>query len=426
MSLRAAAISTAVLFALPSLAFAQGFPNPSLYRIERIVTGLSTPLFVTAPTGDSRLFIMERGGRIKVRENGVVSPTNVIDISANVATSGERGLLGMAFAPDFATSRRFYTYYIDNTTFNTRIDRFELPVGSNVAINRTNVYTVTQHPRDNHKGGWIGFRPGEANNLYIAMGDSGGGNDPDNAAQNLNSPLGKILRIDVSGTGVAVPASGNPFSATSSPAGRTDIYAYGVRNPYRSSFDRQTGHFYIGDVGQDTREEVNVDEGTFDGLGKNYGWRPLEGNGDNPGVGDAAPANATPPAFSYRHGIDSPSESGFRGSVTGGFVYRGTDIPTLNGQYVFGDYVTGRIGMFRYDPATNLATNYFDLTGMLNPGFANIGRFDLASFGEDGRGELYLVDIDGDIYQLRARSVIPEPTSLALVASAMPLLLRRR
>lgn len=396
-------------------------PNISL---TRVAAGLSSPMFVTAPAGDPRLFIVERAGRIRVIENGSLLPTPVADFSSLVSTTGERGFLGMAFAPDFETSRAFYVNYNRNTgNGDNIIARYLLPVGSNTAVFDANVYTIGQHTNTNHKGGWIGFRPGDGNNLYIAMGDSGGANDPLNSAQNLNSPWGKMLRVTVNPTGVATPAAGNPFSATTSPPGRTDIWSYGLRNPFRASFDRLTGDLYIGDVGQDTREEINVEP---PGLpGRNYGWRPREGNGDNPGVSDPHPPNFVDPVYSYNHGSPPMSQSGQRGSVTGGYVYRGTQVPPMYGRYIFGDYVTGRIGSFVYDPVTNSAVDFMDLTQFLNPNLSVIGRFDLVSFGEDGFGELYLVDIDGEIFQL-TYNVIPEPGWTGLLAPGLVLASRRR
>lgn len=397
-------------------------PNISLVRVA---AGLSSPMFVTAPLNDPRLFVVERAGRVRVIDNGVLLPTPVADFSSLVSTTGERGFLGMAFAPDFDTSRAFYVNYTRNTGAGDNvIARYRLPVGSNTAVFDEIVYVIPQHSNSNHKGGWIGFRPGDGNNLYIAMGDSGGGNDPLNAAQNLNSPWGKILRVTVGPTGPAVPAAGNPFSAATSPPGRTDIWSYGLRNPFRNSFDRLTGDFYIGDVGQDTREEVNVEPPGQ--PGRNYGWRPREGNGDNPGVPDPHPPNFTDPVYSYNHGTPPMSQSGQRGSVTGGYVYRGSQVPPMYGRYIFGDYVTGRIGSFIYDPATESAVDFMDLTQFLNPGLSVIGRFDLVSFGEDGFGELYLVDFDGEIYRM-TYNVIPEPTPTALLGGgALALLGRRR
>lgn len=414
----AAAVGTSLMGSFASAQLVA--PNISL---RQVATGLTSPLFVTAPAGDSRLFVVERAGRVRVIENGVLNPTPVVNFSSLVDTVGERGFLGMAFAPDFATSRAFYVNYSSNNTTNrdTTIARYLLPAGSNTATFDQIVYTVPQHTNTNHKGGWIGFRPGDGNNLYIAMGDSGGGNDPLNVAQNLNSPLGKILRVTVGTTGAAVPAAGNPFNGTN---GRTDIWAYGVRNPFRASFDRLNGDFYIGDVGQDTREEVNVEEFTVPGV--NYGWRALEGSGDNPGVGDPAPGNATGPVFDYTHGGGFPGFPGeSTGSITGGNVYRGTRVPTLAGRYLFADYISGRIGSFIYDRNTNAATNYMDLSQFLNPNRSVIGQFDLVSFGEDGFGEMYLVDIDGQVHQIQY-NLIPEPAALGLFAPAVMLLARRR
>jgi len=395
-------------------------PNISL---TRVATGLSAPLFVTAPEGDSRLFVVERSGRVRVIENGVVNPTPVVDFASLVNTSGERGFLGMAFAPDFATSRAFYVNYSNQTsaTRDTTIARYILPVGSNSATLDQIVYTVPQHGNSNHKGGWIGFRPGDGNNLYIAMGDSGAGNDPLNSAQNVNSQWGKILRVTVGASGPAIPAVGNPFNGTN---GRTDIWAYGLRNPFRNSFDRLNGDFFIGDVGQDSREEINVEE--FNAPGRNYGWRPREGTIQTPGIGDSAPGNATGPVFEYTHSGGFPNFPGeFTGSITGGYVYRGTQVAPLAGRYIFADYISGRIGSFTYNRDTNLPTNYLDLSGFVNPNRSVIGTNSLVSFGEDGFGELYAVSINGSVFKF-TYNVIPEPSSLALLIPAIALVARRK
>lgn len=413
----ATALLAASLWAVPTSAQLVS-PNISLARVAQ---GLSSPMFVTAPAGDSRLFVVERAGRVRVIQNGILSPTPVADFSSLVSTTGERGFLGMAFAPDFETSRAFYVNYTRNTgNGDNVIARYLLPVGSNTAVFDSNVYIIPQHTNSNHKGGWIGFRPNDGNNLYIAMGDSGGGNDPLNSAQNLQSQWGKILRVTVNATGPAVPAVGNPFNGTN---GRTDIWSYGLRNPFRNSFDRLTGDLYIGDVGQDTREEINVEPPG--NPGRNYGWRPREGNGDNPGVSDPHPPGFVDPVYSYNHGTLPLSQPGSRGSVTGGYVYRGTQVPSMDGRYIFGDYITGRIGSFLYDPATNAATDFMELTQFLNPNLSVLGRFDLVSFGEDGFGELYVIDFDGEIYRM-TYNLIPEPAPLGLLLPFGLLLARTR
>jgi glucose/arabinose dehydrogenase len=396
----------------------------------RVVTnGLNNPLFLTAPSGDSRLFIVERGGSIRIFENGTLLPDPFLTVP-NVATSGERGLLGLAFDPNYANSGspgfgKFYVNYIDSSRGNnTFIESFQVSSDRNRAdpASRRAILEVTQPPPSNHKAGWIGFRRNEPDNLYIATGDGGSGDDPDNNAQNKGSNLGKILRVDVhnvsSGQNYSIPA-GNPFAGDTIP-GNDEIWAYGLRNPYRNSFDRESGAFYIADVGQGALEEINVEMAGTPG-GRNYGWRPREGNADNPSVPeDLAPGLRVDPIYAYAHG-DGP----FQGdSVTGGYVYRGSLIDGLQGTYIFGDYMSGRIFSLQVDPTTGLMIpgSEKDLTEALGDPFGGPG---LASFGEDGFGELYLVNLGaGTILQ-----VVPEPATYALMGAGLMLMLwlgRRR
>jgi glucose/arabinose dehydrogenase len=403
--------------------------------------GLNQPLFVTAPAGDSRLFIVEKGGIIKVQSAPGATPTNFLNLGSTglnlINAGGERGLLGMAFDPNYATNGRFYVNYIDRVSLDTVVARYTVSANPNIAnTTGTTVLTVNQtvivsgNPNEftNHKAGWIGFRPGDSTNLYVATGDGGSSNDPGNVAQNINNNLGKILRINVSGAGAATPATGNPFIGV---AGNDEIWAYGLRNPFRNSFDRGDdagngrGDFYIGDVGQGTREEVNVEESTGVGTGtggRNYGWRAREGTGDNPGVGDAEPAGDVDPIFDYaRNTTFSPSGNA---SITGGYVYRGNALPHIDGTYFFADFVHGKIGSFIYDPnRAQLDASVVDRTPQLDPNGTLFGANSISSFGEDGFGELYIVDINGEVYKL-----IPEPGSAttALALTALCAMRRRR
>lgn len=387
-------------FAIASLALAAAGVAPAATLIG---SGFDSPVFLGAPVGDSRLFIVERGGVIKVRDSlGGVS--TALDITAKVDSSGERGLLGLAFDAGFATNGRVYVNYIDRTTLSTVVESYSLTASDINASART-ILTVAQPAgRSNHKAGWIGFSAADPGNLYIATGDGGGGNDPDNLAQNLTSNLGKLLRVTPGAEGgYTVPAS-NPFVGV---AGNDEIWAYGLRNPYRNSFDRTTGDLWIGDVGQSTREEVNFASAASGlGRGANYGWRPREGSVDNPGVTDPAPPNLTGPLFDY-------GRSNGDGSIIGGYVYRGGDDAALDGKYVFGDFVSGRMWTLDGTTATPLASPF--------------GGFQLTSFGEGGDGALYAVGLNGDIYLLAA--AVPEPAPallLALGLAAGGLLTRRR
>ncbi len=387
-------------------------PVPAL-QTRIVATGLDRPVFATAPAGDSRLFIVEQEGVIKILQNGTVLPAPFLDISGSVDAAGERGLLGMAFDPGFATNRRFYVDYIDKTTLNTVVDTYQvsaaLPNIADAASKQT-VITIEQ-PAGSvfHKGGWIGFRPGEAANLYIASGD--GANDT--AGQNLASNLGKILRVDVSSDrfpgntaqyGYTIPdgnlANGNP-----------EIYAYGLRNPYRDSFDRETGKFYITDVGSDDREEINI--GT---AGANYGWRTFEGTLLK-FPNELPIANHTLPIFEYDH-------DGGGAAIIGGYVYRGEAINGLEGTYFFADIVTNEVTSFRFTDNAGI-TDLTDRTAeLLSPTGISGG---ISSFGEDGFGNVYLVSISkGQVGMITA---VPEPQGYAMMLAGLTLItlwVRRR
>lgn len=350
-------------------------------RGEVVATGLNQPLFVTAPLGDERLFMVEKGGLIRVMRNGALQAAPFLDISTKVGTEGERGLLGLAFDPAFASNGRFYVDYIDKATGNTMVDRYTLPQpGNNVAdpLAIKNLVSIQQTTFTNHKGGWIGFRPGDASQLYIATGDGGGGNDPFNNAQNPDSMLGKLLRVNVNQT-VTTP----------------EIWASGVRNPWRNSFDRQTGDLWIGDVGQDTREEIDFERAGTPG-GRNYGWRVREGSVATPGIGDTG-SGFTEPVFDYAH-LGQPG--GLGNSIVGGYVYRGPSLPEADGRYFFGDFVSNRVFSLRPD-ASGHATDLREETAALLDG---TGLSGLDSFGEDGQGRLYLVGINGTVVRM-----VPEP-----------------
>jgi glucose/arabinose dehydrogenase len=397
------------------VAFAQTVPA---LQTRIVATGLDQPLFATAPEGDSRLFIVEKGGLIKILENGTVLPTPFLDLSGSVDTRGERGLLGMTFDPNFGDNRRFYVNYIDKTTLNTVVATYQASTAQpNVAdaTSSQTVITIAQTGFSNHKAGWIGFRPGEAVNLYIGTGDGGSRDDPNNRAQNLKDNLGKMLRVDVAADrfpndttqyGYAIP-DGN--LANGNPGINPEIYAYGLRNPYRDSFDRETGTLHIADVGQDNREEINIGS-----AGANYGWRVFEGTRLN-FPNDIQPSNHTPPIFEYDH-------NGLGASITGGYVYRGSLIDGLQGTYFFADFVTDHVMSFRFIGSG--ITELTDRTAELLSPTGISGR--VSSFGEDGFGNLYLVSLNGQIGMITA---IPEPESYVMMLAGMILIalwVRRR
>jgi glucose/arabinose dehydrogenase len=392
------------LFPLAALALAISSTGPA-FASTLVGSGYEQPVFLTAPVGDSRLFIVEKTGRIKVQDSGGAVST-WLNLSGQVDPNGERGLLGLAFDPGFASNGRFYVDYIDKTTHNTVVAGYTANTAGvvDLASGRT-ILTVAQPAGvGNHKAGWIGFSAADPGNLYIATGDGGGANDPDNNAQNLNSNLGKLLRVTPNPAGGYTVPANNPFVGV---AGNDEIWAYGLRNPFRNSFDRQTGDLWIGDVGQGAREEVDFASAASGlGRGANYGWRVREGTIATPGISDPTPPNLTEPIYDY-------GRANGDATVIGGYVYRGGADASLEGKYVFGDYISGRIWTLNGGTATPLASPF--------------GGSTLTSFGEGGNGALYGVGIDGNIYLLAA--AVPEPAPallLALGLAAGGLFTRRR
>ena len=363
----------------------------------RVASGLTRPVFVTAPPGDDRLFIVEqRGadnrGRIKILEDGVVLPTAFLT-TAVLPAGNEQGLYALAFAPDYETSGVFYVHYTDNTSTN-RVVRHTVSADPNIANPvGTIVYSASQ-PFSNHNGGWIAFGPDGY--LYVALGDGGSANDPGDRALNINSNLGKMLRLDVSG-GVAVGAAGNPFAGPT--PGLDEIFAYGLRNPWRCSFDRLTGDLIIGDVGQFSWEEIDfAPADSARGLGWNWGWRCYEGT-HSVNTSTTIPCGSCmlTPACAFRWPAYEYSHAGGACSVTGGYVYRGCAIPDLQGTYFFADYCTAVITSGRF--VNGALTNLVNRTAELDPpGTLSIAT--ITSFGEDGFGELYICDQGGEVFKI--------------------------
>jgi glucose/arabinose dehydrogenase len=370
------------------------------FRVRRIVTGFAQPLYLTAvPGSTTRVFVVEQGGRIRILDTatGTIAATPFLDVSASISSGGERGLLGFAPAPDFATSGIFYIN-VTNPAGNTEIRRYRTTAGNRdlADIGSADLILGFTQPFANHNGGWMDFGPDGF--LYIASGDGGSGGDPQDNAQTLTNLLGKMLRIDPASDAFpadtardyAIPST-NPFAGG---GGAAEIYAFGLRNPFRASFDRPTGTLYIGDVGQGAREEIDLIPANRPGL--NFGWARLEGTQTFNG---SPPAGATPPVTEYSHGT-GPIQGN---SVTGGYVYRGP-IEQLQGLYIFGDFVRGALWSI---PASELvqgqtapSSRYTVRTTSFAPTTGTINN--IASFGTDARGNLYIVDYDGDIFVIEA------------------------
>jgi glucose/arabinose dehydrogenase len=412
------------------LALAAAAPAAGQGQVQATLaaSGLAQPLFAAAPQGDTRLFVVERAGRIRVVANGVTQATPFLDISARVGTTGEGGLLGLAFPADYASSGFFTVYYTDRN-LDSVVARFSVTSDPGLADpGSEEVLLFIDQPDgtgfSNHKGGTIHYGPDGF--LWFATGDGGGSNDPAENAQNPQSLLGKMLRIDagpdfapdsipVAGEAYRIPAD-NPFVAS---APRDEIWALGLRNPYRWSFDRATGDLWIGDVGQNALEEVDF-EPAGDGGGRNYGWDVMEGGNCNPN--DPAPAppcndpSLTLPVHQYGRAAGDCS-------IIGGNVFR-ADFSALRGLYFFGDFCTGRVWTF--NPANLVVA---DRTAQLGPA-AGVG-FTLVAFGEDGAGRLLIVQRNaGTVYRLWA---VPPSSGgcgigpeLALAVPALAALRRRR
>ena len=367
----------------------------------RVATGLERPVFVTHAPGDyDRIFVLEKRGHIEILDatNNYAHLGQFLDIDFRVgggdSSFSEQGLLGLAFHPDYASNGLFYLNYT-NTGGNTVVGEYSVSGDPNVAnITETKIVQIAQ-PFTNHNGGWMDFGPDGY--LYVATGDGGSGGDPGNRAQDTtNQLLGKLLRIDVNGAGAgafgtyAIPAD-NPFVGTGS---SEEIWAYGLRNPWRNSFDRLTGDLYIADVGQNAWEEVNVQPAASNG-GENYGWRCYEGNTAFNTTGCPAAGTMVFPVHVYNH------STGF--SITGGYVYRGCLMPELEGTYFFADYGSARIWSFEWNGAT--VTNFQERTGELVPPAGQGSIAAITSFGEDAYGELFICDqgtsaSNGEIFKI--------------------------
>jgi len=362
-------------------------------KAEPVVTGLTSPVDIThAGDGSGRLLIVLQTGQIVIYDGAQVLPAPFLDISGLVSSGGERGLLGVAFHPNYASNGFFYVNYTD-AAGDTVISRYSVSADANLADPTSAFILLTiPQPFSNHNGGQLQFGPDGY--LYIAVGDGGSGGDPQDNAQNLGSFLGKILRIDVDG-GVpyAIPAD-NPYAGIA--GALEEIWASGLRNPWRFSFDRLTGDLFIGDVGQGSWEEVDFQPAGSAG-GENYGWRLMEGNSCfNPST-NCNNGTLTLPILVYDHNVGC--------SVTGGYRYRGSNNLDLDGFYVYGDYCTGRMWGAKED----------GMGGWTNTELIDT-NFLISTFGEDESGEIYVAHFsstDGAIYQIvQTKSALSAPASL--------------
>ena len=355
---------------------------PPSIDLKKVAAGLNAPVDIASNGQDDRLYVVEQGGLVRIVEDGRVSEQTFLDISGRVIFSGEQGLLGLVFDPNFSDNGHFYVNYIEASTGGRRtvVSRFTANEDGTAAQEGSEkIILKTSQPYTNHNGGDLNFGPDGY--LYIALGDGGSAGDPQNRAQSGGSFLGKILRIDVnSEQAYSVPAD-NPF--VSSDDFRPEIWSLGWRNPWRFSFDSQTGDMWIADVGQNQFEEVNREPAGK--SGRNYGWRCFEAADQYNDEGCRDKSNYTFPVAVYEHKPGQPCG----GSVSGGYVYRGEDYPQLNGFYFYADYCSGDI--YSLDAAQATYTSHLTMETQLR----------ITTFGVDKDGELYLADVsEGAIYQV--------------------------
>jgi len=351
------------------------FAADPIIVFEPVVTGLDHPVSITH-AGDSRLFITLQGGLVRIHDGTRLLPDPFLDLRSLVTSDGERGLLSIAFHPDYARNGFFYVNYTD-LSGDTVVARYSVsatnPNRADPASAKRLLFVDQPYP--NHNGGQLQFGPDGY--LYIGMGDGGSAGDPENRAQNRAVLLGKMLRIDVNaGDPYAIPPS-NPYASNG--AGRGEIWAYGLRNPWRFSFDRASGDLWIADVGQGSWEEIDRQPATSIG-GENYGWDVLEGTHCF-GATSCTRTGTVDPIVEYNH-------TGGACSVTGGYVYRGTRSPRLEGMYLYGDYCNGKIWGARNTGAGWSPVQLADTTYLIS------------TFGEDVNGEIYVADHTGAVYHI--------------------------
>ena len=357
-------------------------PQSSSVGLQTISSSLSSPVFMTAPAHDTNhLFIVELGGRIRIFDitTGFLLPDPFLDISGLISTGGERGLLGMAFDPQYNTNRRFYVYYTANTTGNIVIARYNAPNPNLVDFSSATPLLTVGHPNTNHNGGMLAFGPDAC--LYAGVGDGGGSGDPNNNGQNRFSLLGKLVRIDPNTGGACSNVISNPFLPD---VGAPELWSLGLRNPWRFSFDRITGDLYIADVGQNAREEIDVAVSPNAGRQANYGWRLMEGFLCFNPSSNCNSGGLTLPVLDYPHLNEACA-------VTGGYVYRGSALPAMQGTYFYADFCAGFVRSFRFQ--NGQPTNQTEWPLLSPPGKS------VTSFGEDADGELYIMTLGGGLFK---------------------------
>jgi glucose/arabinose dehydrogenase len=357
-------------------------------RLQTVATGLDFPLHLTAPPGDARLFIVEKSGRIRIVEDGRLLPEPFLDLSDRVSAGSEQGLLGLAFAPHYAASGRFWVNYTD-LGGDTRVVAYRVSADPNRADPASEALVLTvEQPFANHNGGHVAVGPD--GHLYVALGDGGGGGDPLETGRDPSDLLGSLLRIDPTraegGLPYAVPAD-NPFVGRA--GARPELWSVGLRNPWRFAWDRETGDLYVGDVGQNAWEEIDVSPAGTGGLGAgrgaDYGWSTMEGAhcfGGSPCDRDGLVV----PVLEYSHADGC--------SVTAGHVYRGAAIPALRGHFFYADFCEGWVRSFRYENGAAVDRRSWPA---LAPGGA------IPGFGEDAAGELYVLDAGGSVHKVVPR-----------------------
>ena len=360
-------------------------PAEVLLTLQPVVTGLASPVHLAAPADDGRLFIVEQPGRIRVVKNGQLLATPFLDLTSRVKFGGEQGLLSMAFDPQYATNGYFYVYYTSQPNGDIVVERFRngprvsgLPDPDVASSTPMAVITIPHPGASNHNGGLVAFGPDGM--LYLGTGDGGGGGDPSGNGQNLNVLLGKLLRLDVRTLPYTIP-SGNPYVGQAGRRG--EIWASGLRNPWRFAFDRGAlpPTLHIADVGQNRYEEVHVALASAAGL--NYGWNRIEGLHCYPSGDTCSKAGLEVAAVEYDHSTGACS-------ITGGYVYRGSAIPELAGLYFYSDYCAGFLASIPGGVGMGVSPRVWSIP--------NVGN--VTSFGEDGARELYMLSANGTVYRM--------------------------